>query len=408
MKLISVKKTATVLLGILFSLNVFSQAFNVQSAADAYSGKGISSKNKLKNLSDAKNYIDLAAANEQTSNDPKMWRYRGLIYLAIDQDTSEAARQLDPDANEKSAVSFINCFKTDTKKNFEEDCNRNIWVAGVRLYNKASKALNSGDYEKATRYFNLTLDILPYDKDNNLKQNTITANIINYNLAKTAIKAKDNAKAKNYLQKLMDIKYNDPMIYLYMERVFLDEKDTTQALSYIEQGRKIFDENTSLLNEEIRIYSLQGKFDALITKFTDAINLNDGNEVLYYNRATLYENKRDLVNAESDYKKAIELKPDYFDANYGLGIMYFNQAADLANAANGIKNNDEFDKAKKKYELKFKEAEPYLEKAMELNPKKTDEDQKLYRGTVNSLKQLYARTGEMEKYNKMKSLLEQK
>lgn len=388
-----------------FSLQGFSQNFNVQSAGDAFHNLQYT-KNRFKDLSNGKQYIDLAAANEQTSNDPKMWMYRGKIYLEIDRDTSADVRNLDADAIEKSAVSFINCFKTDAKKNYLDDCNSNIWVAGVRLYNKAVTALNKGDYEKASRYFNLTTEILPYDKDNNLKRNTITPDIINYNLAKSAIKGKENVKAKGYLQKLIDVKYNDPMIYIYMDRLYLEEKDTAKALTYVDQGRKIFDENTTLLNEEIRIYSQQGKIDVLITKFDDAISINPDNEMLYYNRGTLNENKKNFANAEADYKKAIELKPDYLDANYGLGTLYFNQAADVIKSTSNMKSNEEFDKAKNEYIKLFKTAEPYLEKAMELNPRKTDDDKNLFTATLNSLKQLYARTEENVKYQKIKYLLE--
>ncbi len=392
---------------LLISFHAFSQSYNVQSAADAYKDLKYT-KNRFKDFSDAKKFIDLAAENEQTANDPKMWYYRGVIYLEMDRDTSEAVRNLDADAIEKSGNSFINCLKADVKKNYIEECNADIWVAGLRVYNKALGELKKGDLAKASRYFNLTLSIIPLDKDNNLKRNTITPDIINYSLSRAALKAKDNAKAKEYLQKLIDVRYNDPMIYLYMDRIYLEEKDTAKALAYIEQGRKIFDENTNLLNEEINIYSQQGKIDVLITKFTDAINLNPDNEMLFYNRGFMYDSKKDYVNAEADYKKAIEMKPDYLDANYNLGILYFNQGADLVVAANAIKNMDEFDKAKKKYEQKFKDAEPYLEKALEINPKKSDEDNNLYKGTVNSLKQLYARTREMDKYNKIKALQDQK
>ena len=392
---------------LLISLKGYSQSFNVQSAADALKDIKYTKNNRFKDLSDAKKFIDLAAENVQTSNDPKMWVFRGKIYLTIDQDTSEAIRNLDVDAIEKSAISFVNCMKVDIKQNYIEDCNGNIWIAGVRIFNKAVAALNKGDFAKASRYFTIALDIIPFDRDNNMKRSSITADLITYNLSKTAVRSKDSAKAKMYLQKLIDSKYNDPMIYIYMSRVYLEEKDTVKALSYVDQGRKIFDENTNLLNAEISIYGAQGKFDVLISKFTDAINLNPESELLYYHRASIYENKMDNEKAELDYKKALELKPEYFEANYYLGGLYFNQAAELANSAKNIKNNDEFENAKKKYEAKFKEAEPFLEKSLELNPRKSEEDQRLYKANLNSLKQLYARTGEMEKYNKLKAQQEE-
>jgi tetratricopeptide (TPR) repeat protein len=395
---------------IFISMNSFSQNFNVQSAADSYKDLQYAKTDvrRLKDFSDAKKFIDLAAANEQTANDPKMWSYRVKIYMEMDADTSSVIKSLDPDAIEKATQSLIGCIKADTKKNYSEECEGLIPGAGMRLFNKAAIALNQGDLNKAEKYYNLTLDVIPFDKDHYLKKDSITPDVINYYLARGALRLKNDSKAKDYLQKLIDAKYNDPMIYLYMEKVYLDEKDTLRALEYIVLGQKVFVNDPKLLSEEIRIYSLQGKTDMLIAKLTEAINLKPDNEILYDNRGLLYHHQKDFAKAEADYKKALELKPGFMDANYNLGSLYFNQAAELANAANSIKNNDEFDKAKKKYEAKFKEAAPYLEKSLELNPQKTEDDQALYKGTLNSLKQLYARTGEMEKYNKIKALQEQK
>ena len=96
------------------------------------------------------------------------------------------------------------------------------------------------------------------------------------------------------------------------------------------------------------------------------------------------------------------------DANYNLGVIYFNQGAEKANAANSLKSNEEFEKAKKVFEEKFRSAAPYLEKSLELNPKKTEDDQSLYKSTLQILKLLYARTNETEKYNKVKAQLEAK
>ena len=86
--------------------------------------------------------------------------------------------------------------------------------------------------------------------------------------------------------------------------------------------------------------------------------------------------------------------------------MYFNEAADVIKSTASMKSGDDFDKAKKEYEGLFKNAEPYLEKAMDLNPKKSEADKNLLHDTLTSLKQLYARLGETDKYNKVKAMLE--
>ncbi len=364
---------------------VCSQSFNVQGAANEL---------KEKRLAKAKESIDLAAANASTANDPKMWYYRGQVYITVYRDTSEIHRS-EPNAPEKAAVSFMNCLKTDKGGYYTDDCNNQIWICGVALFNKANDAYNANDLERAAKFYNLIFDIIPLDKDNNLKRNNITPEVLNKNLYLTANKAKDYDKAKGYLQKLIDTKYNDPMIYMYMSNIYLTQKDTATALTFIDQGRKRFDENQKLIDEEIRIYFAEGKTDVLIEKIGKAIEVTPDNEALYFTRGTLYVKKKEFEKAKEDYKKAIELKPDYVDANYNLGAMYFNEAADKLNSISNIKNADEYGKAKEKCEAIFNQSQPYLEKAHEVNPKDRD--------TMTLLKQLYFRQNNMDKYNKIKA-----
>src|SRR3954463_8586591 len=114
----------------LLTLSGFSQSFNVQSAANSL---------KYRDYAKAKTAIDAAAANEQTANDPKMWYYRGEIYLAIYRDTTDLGKS-EPEAAEKAAISFMNCLKTDKGQYYVTDCNNLVWVSGVALYKKAGEA----------------------------------------------------------------------------------------------------------------------------------------------------------------------------------------------------------------------------------------------------------------------------
>jgi hypothetical protein len=67
------------------ALQVSAQSNNVQSAATyyGYSEKSEDKEQKLDEITKAKEYIDKAATHEQTSNNPKMWYYRGKIYLVL-------------------------------------------------------------------------------------------------------------------------------------------------------------------------------------------------------------------------------------------------------------------------------------------------------------------------------------
>lgn len=397
----TMKKLLTLVV-LLISVSAGAQQNNVQSAIRSLSFNPM----RYSDLVNAKESIDLAAANELTANDPKMWFTRGKVYDRIANDSAAKANKLDPDAAEKAVVSFVNCIQTDKKKNYYDDCKSLVWQSSITLFSKAVNAYSSGDPAKSIKMYEAIFPVFPLDVDNNLKRNNITIEILYKNIYFAANKSGDKAKAKESVQKLIDIRFNDPKIYLWMSRLNLEENDTTSAIKVIQRGRSAFEENTTLMNEEIRLYLMTGKTDVLINKLQESIESAPDNENLYLTRASLYEGKKEYEKAAADYKKTLELNPDQLYANYNLGVMYFNQAAEKANQANSITDNSKYEKAKAAYEAKFKEAEPYLEKAKEINPKKSEDDQSMYRTTLQTLKQLYSRMGEMEKYGQVKAELE--
>jgi tetratricopeptide (TPR) repeat protein len=382
---------------LLTAITAFAQKASVQSAGDML---------KLKDYAKAKQFIDEAAVFESTANDPKMWYYRGKVYQALND--SSTFSKANPEAAYIATQSFINCIKTDKKEYYTDSTSIFTWIAGYSLYNRAVEEYQVGNTEAAMKFYTLVQDVFQYDKDNNLKRNNITPDIVTKNLYLCAYRLKDYATAKVYLQKLIDVKFNDPAIYIGMSRILLEEGDTAKALSYVELGRAAFEEHTGLINQEIAIYSGLGKTNELIDKVSAVIETDPDNERLYSMRGTLYENTNNPDKAIADYKKAIELREDYMAAYYYLGSIYYGQAVDLSKRLNAIdiKNQKESNQVKEQLDIKLKDAQVNLEKAKELNPKKTEEDKKMYIDTITWLKGLYANTNQLEKSNAMKAELE--
>jgi tetratricopeptide (TPR) repeat protein len=75
-----------------------------------------------------------------------------------------------------------------------------------------------------------------------------------------------------------------------------------------------------------------GKYDEAIEKLNQAIGTEPENFILYYYRARLYEKKSDNDKAIGDYKKSVQLKPDFLIAFAALGISYVKQE-EFADAA---------------------------------------------------------------------------
>jgi tetratricopeptide (TPR) repeat protein len=102
---------------------------------------------------------------------------------------------------------------------------------------------------------------------------------------------------------------------------------------------KVFDEGVQLSNS--------GQHDAAIAKFQEAIAIIPTCYNCYNNIAYSYSQKKDWANAETAYKKSIEVKPDDAAAYVGLAGIYFNTG-------------------------KTEDAKPVVEKALQMDPSNSD------------------------------------
>lgn len=118
----------------------------------------------------------------------------------------------------------------------------------------------------------------------------------------------------------------------------------------------------------------------------------------------IYEGDRkgkvDFLNlAKASYNKALAIDPNNINANYNMGILYYNQAVNLINqsdydldivALNDVQDNS--------INL-FKSSLPFMEKAYSLDPNR--------RETLLGLSGIYFSLNEKEKSNEFKQKLEQ-
>jgi tetratricopeptide (TPR) repeat protein len=393
-----------ILAAVLFAtaITTFSQSHNVTSAAIIFKQYKSEKDQEIKTLKikEAKDFIDLAFNNESTSNSAKMWNYRAPIYLQI----ALKEPTLDENAILKATEAHIKCLQRDKKDRVivrkwteEEDILAGLVQCGYKLFNVAIEKYNAKDYSGALKYYSAIFDIIPLDSEDQLKRGNITSETILYNSFFASSKMKNNSKSKELLSKLIDINFNEPAIYIHMSNVYLEEKNTEKALEYLALGREMFEDDQSLINSEINLYIQLGRTSELIGKLGEAIELDSENDLLYFNRGTIYDQQGDFLNAEKDYKNSLEINPDAFGSNYNLGALYFNKGVATNNKANSTSNNNTHKKLKNKAEDYFTKALPYLETAHDLN----SED----KNTLLSLKQLYYLNGDYKKSEEMKSLI---
>ena len=217
------KGLLTILVLVLFTNLISAQKHNVVNASIAL---------RNEEYSDAKKYIDEAFDTESTSNDAKMWNYRAPIYLQIA--LKEPA--LDINAIFKATEAHLKCLQTDKKGRVivrkwtaKEDILAGTIQCGYKLFNNAIEEYNAGNYKSSLKHYTAIFEIIPLDTEDQLKRGNITRETILYNSFFSSNKMKDNTKSKELLQKLIDINFNEPAIFVHMSNIFLEEGEARQC-----------------------------------------------------------------------------------------------------------------------------------------------------------------------------------
>ena len=389
---------------------VFSQKNNVETASIAISKyesrKDAPPAERYGYLKEAKTYIDKAHKHESTSNYSKMWYIRGRVYFNLILDTM-GGKNLDPDPIEKAVISLMNAKKTDEKGRLKREIPPYLAQSTLAAFNIGVQSYAKEDYERALKYFNLILKALPENDPDMMKQGQLDegkvkryASIVSKKMGKTEL-------TKSLLEELIAMTYADPEIYVDMKNILLEEGDTAQALEILTRGRKLYEDNRSLLMDEINTYIKLDMSKVLIERLTKAIELDPYNALMYYNRGQVNQEQfqqmeegpdRDstMASAIKDYEKALELEPGYGDAMFNLGALYVNMGKNYDDLANsyGYKETEKYNAATKKANEYYENALKYLEPAYEMDS--TDPTLKQVLG------QLYVRTNQLDKYKALK------
>jgi len=87
------------------------------------------------------------------------------------------------------------------------------------------------------------------------------------------------------------------------------------------------------------------------------LSKDPANQYYRYNYGVLLLGKNDFGDAEEQFKKALEIDPDYYNASYNLAVTYVKWGAYINKVA-----DEKGDLNNKEYKEKYQKALPHLEK----------------------------------------------
>jgi len=412
------KKYILIMAAVTMTSAVFSQKNKVVSAYNY--DKAFTRSGKCKELVSGVEAINLAIEHDQTKNWAKTWYYRGNLYFNIIASKDNECKVIDVDALDKCTDSYLKALvlnfddptlkKLDLQKEDGSDISKfksamaerprmddetyTSKIMGRKIPGLSGEYANQGivwfgkkEYKGAQESF----------KKSMLLSKIVgrTDTMLFYNVALASEYAEDYEAAKKTYDQLIVMKYNvdgaGSGLYKSMSKIYKNEGDKVKAAEYISEGRKAYPDDNSLLVEELEGFLQSGKNDEALANLNTGITNDPTNAVLYFARGTVYENLKDNEKAVADYKKAIELNPDYYDASFNLGAYYFNAGADKINESNNlpISKQKEYDALKAAAKKDFEAAVPHIEKAHRMKPGDG--------ATGEMLINLYTQTGQYDK-----------
>lgn len=308
-------------------------------------------------IKSAKESIDKAVLHEKTKGDPLAWIVKAKVYAALaESDSTSSSAQLATEA----ASAFAKAKELDTDGVQKDEIAKAGQVLAYSQLMKGKTYLDAQKYSEAYTEFNKGLEYHPGDTT------------LNYAAGISAMNAKENANAIARFKELTPTKYSqNENIYSWLSMLYMQEKDTVNALSTLSEGIAKYPNSKELATKDIEFNLMAGKEKEVIEKINTQAAKDPSNKLFPFYLGIAYNAANDVAKAEESYKKAIALDANYTDAYINLGGLIMNRGIELYNKANKLPANKqkEYDAQMKLAMAEFDKALPYLEKSSELDPK---------------------------------------
>jgi tetratricopeptide (TPR) repeat protein len=369
------------------------------------------------NLELALGHINTAVNEPTTMENAETWVVKAKILLEIHNSENPEHASITEDPLNQAFEAITKAQELDAPKNLNIlDINQTLLIISESFFNAGAKNYNDNEFAKASNNF------LKAFKVSKVFGTTDTSTL--YNAGLSAEIGGMTEEAYEIYTQVEELEYDQPYLYSSLTNISLKEKDYDNATKWIKKGRERYPDNLDLIFSEANVYLTSGNIPEAKRVLTLAIEKDPENANLHYAFAVNYDQmSKDSVYSAEDrnfayneaiksYKRAIELKPDYFDAVYNLGALYFNEGIQFfVQADNILRSGYSNENLAKSAELENKSkqiwrenAQPYLEEALTM----IDSEDPNYEIVLRSLRELYMRTGQTEKLEETNMIWKEK
>lgn len=190
-----------------------------------------------------------------------------------------------------------------------------------------------------------------------------------------------------------------PEIVKNVALIYVSKGDNEKAIAAIKDARAESPNDVNLILSEANIYFEMGNNEEFKKLLEQATQMDPNNAELQYNLGVLSAEAGDVAAAKKYYDKTIELKPEYVNAYINSAALVLDKEKSLIEEMNGLgtstKDNKRYDELVEVRKTIYKEAIPYLEKAISYDANNVS--------AAKTLMNIYSVLGETEKQKEMKA-----
>ncbi len=367
----SFRTIGLVVAGIVITSSTFGQKKNETSAAVEFKNKYMSAmatgdmEGAKKALIAAKEFVDLAAAHDETKDSQKTLWLKGEIYanfMVLGMQTADTnfIKIAGEDALDQSINAFAHGWEVGGK--MKSDIKESVYQKSEMLGGYAGMLYKASQFNEAAELYELQGRYVGAIKE--LDSAAV------YNAALCYEKAENYQKAAEGYEKLAKAKYRGATSAILASSAYRKAGNVEKAKAIISEARKDDPTNRDLLLELVNTNIDAGDAAGAESALNDAIATDPNNKQLHYTIGTIYIDLGENEKAENALNKALEIDPNYVDAQYQLGAHLVTWAGDMNTKAKQLPFGDpNYNKMLTESEDIYKRALIPLEKYINTNPK---------------------------------------
>lgn len=334
--------------------------------------------------------IDEAVQNPETSASFDAWWTRGKVYIAIAQNPLFARSFTNPADVAKESLEKAMQLDPGKALMMRQDL---LNLAGL-FYDQGANAFGEKAYSEA---------LVDFEKSAQISQmeGIYDTNAV-FNAALCAFNAEGELETSiKYFKEVVDAGWNNATACIYLAEAYLMNEQNAEAQATMDAGLQKFPEDKNVYLSASSIYIRTGENEKASTILNAALIKWASDPTFQRYLGVSYQNEGKEAEAESAFKNAIELNPDYMDAYIDLGNLYLQKGNRLSTEANELpyEETEKYEALTAQAKEAFGMAVPYLEKILVQDPNNLS--------VLQIMREIYVRVGDMAKANELKAKIDE-